>query len=448
MKGRIDSATRASSHARALQVSRLLSRLRLAADDPFRDADVRLLFGAQAVSILGSQVSHIAFPLIAVDVIQASNGSIVLLEAAFLMPFVLLSLPVGALLDRRARRPVMVLMDLLRTAALLIVPLSFVMDALTMPVLYAVLFIIGAGTLIYDVANQSYLPALLRGPRLAEANSRIMVIDSGASVAGPPIAGVIIGRLGGPLAILLDSLSYLISALMLRKIKHLEVPPVVSEGAAPSRLRDEIRQGLHWVLTHPHLRGNALAALLFNFFGAIANGAVLIAYGRRELLLPAELLGLILGAGVLGLLIGSLTARRIAERIGVGRSIILGGFLLPSMPLGFALLDVSMGVIVLALFSVLFQVVAFFGAALFHTNQVTYRQLVTPKALLGRMNASMKWLMLIGMPLGAVVGSIIAEQYGLQAALYASAIGIIVGPIPLFFSGIASVVRQPEHSEE
>jgi MFS family permease len=322
------------------------------------------------------------------------------------------------------------------------------LNALSMPVLYVVLFIIGAGTLIYDVANQSYLPELLRGPRLAEANSRLMVIDSGASVAGPPIAGVIIGRFGGPLAIFLDSFSYLISALMLRKIKHVEVPPVVIEGAAPSRLRDEIRQGLHWVLTHPHLRGNALAALLFNFFGAIANGAVLIAYGRRELLLPAELLGLILGAGVLGLLIGSLTARRIAARIGVGRSIILGGFLLPTMPLGFALLDVSMGVVALALLSVLFQVVAFFGAALFHTNQVTYRQLVTPKALLGRMNASMKWVMLIGMPLGAVVGSIIAEQFGLQAALYASAIGIIVGPIPLLFSGIASVVRQPEHSEE
>jgi MFS family permease len=253
---------------------------------------------------------------------------------------------------------------------------------------------------------------------------------------------VIIGRFGGPLAIFLDSFSYLISALMLRKIKHVEVPPVVIEGAAPSRLRDEIRQGLHWVLTHPHLRGNAVAALLFNFFGAIANGAVLIAYGRRELLLPAELLGLILGAGVLGLLIGSLTARRIAARIGVGRSIILGGFLLPTMPLGFALLDVSMGVVALALLSVLFQVVAFFGAALFHTNQVTYRQLVTPKALLGRMNASM-----IGMPLGAVVGSIIAEQFGLQAALYASAIGIIVGPIPLLFSGIASVRRQPEHTD-
>lgn len=428
-------------------MSRLLSRLRIGADDPFRDANVRLLFGAQAVSILGSQVSHIAFPLIAVDVIQASNGSIVLLEAAFLMPFVLLSLPVGALLDRRARRPVMFWMDLLRTAALLLVPLSFMMDALSMPVLYLVLFIIGAGTLIYDVANQSYLPELLRGPRLAEANSRIMVIDSGASVAGPPIAGVIIGRLGGPLAILLDSLSYLLSALMLRKITHVEVPPAVSDGAAPSRLRDEIRQGLHWVLTHPHLRGNATAALLFNFFGAIANGAVLIAYGRRELLLPAELLGLILGAGVLGLLIGSLSARSIAAKIGVGRSIIIGGFLLPSMPLGLALLDVSMGVVAIALLSVFFQVVAFFGAALFHTNQVTYRQLVTPKALLGRMNASMKWVMLIGMPLGAVVGSIIAERFGLHAALYASAIGIVVGPVPLLFSGIASVRRQPEHTD-
>jgi MFS family permease len=425
----------------------LLSRLRLGADDPFRDADVRLLFGAQAVSILGSQVSHIAFPLIAVDVIQASNGSIVLLEAAFILPFVLLSLPVGALLDRRARRPVMVLMDLLRTAALLIIPLSVLLNALSMPVLYLVLFIIGAATLIYDVANQSYLPELLRGSRLAEANSRIMVIDSGASVAGPPIAGVIIGRFGGPLAIFLDSFSYLISAAMLRRMKHVEVPPVSSQGAAPSRLRDEIRQGLHWVLTHPHLRGNALAALLFNFFGAMANGAVLIAYGRRELLLPAELLGLILGAGVIGLLIGSLTSRKIAARIGVGRSIILGGILLPSMPLGFALLDVSMGVVSIALFAVLFQVIAFFGAALFHTNQVTYRQLVTPKALLGRMNASMKWVMLIGMPLGAVVGSIIAEQLGLQAALYASAIGIVVGPIPLFFSGIASVRRQPEHTD-
>jgi MFS family permease len=425
----------------------LLSRLRLGADDPFRDADVRLLFGAQAVSILGSQVSHIAFPLIAVDVIQASNGSIVLLEAAFILPFVLLSLPVGALLDRRARRPVMVLMDLLRTAALLIIPLSVLLNALSMPVLYLVLFIIGAATLIYDVANQSYLPELLRGSRLAEANSRIMVIDSGASVAGPPIAGVIIGRFGGPLAIFLDSFSYLISAAMLRRMKHVEVPPVSSQGAAPSRLRDEIRQGLHWVLTHPHLRGNALAALLFNFFGAMANGAVLIAYGRRELLLPAELLGLILGAGVIGLLIGSLTSRKIAARIGVGRSIILGGILLPSMPLGFALLDVSMGVVSIALFAVLFQVIAFFGAALFHTNQVTYRQLVTPKALLGRMNASMKWVMLIGMPLGAVVGSIIAEQLGLQAALYAGAIGIVVGPIPLFFSGIASVRRQPEHTD-
>jgi predicted MFS family arabinose efflux permease len=106
-----------------------------------------------------------------------------------------------------------------------------------------------------------------------------------------------------------------------------------------------------------------------------------------------------------------------------------------------------MGVVAIALLSVLFQVVAFFGAALFHTNQVTYRQLVTPKALLGRMNASMKWVMLIGMPLGAVVGSIIAERFGLHAALYASAIGIVVGPVPLLFSGIASVRRQPEHTD-
>ena len=426
----------------------LFSRIRLAADDPFRDPNVRLLFSAEGISILGSQVSHIALPLIAVDVISASNGAIALLEAAFLLPFVFFSLPVGALLDRRTRRPVMVAMDLVRTAALLLIPLSYAISALSMPVLYLTLFIIGTATLIFDVAAQSYLPELLRGPRLATVNSRLMVIDSGASVVGPPIAGVIVGRFGGPIAVIIDSLSFLWSALLLRRLRHIETPPVVDAAAPTSRLRDEIREGLAWVLGHKHLRGNATAALLFNFFGAIANGAVIIAYGRRELFLPTELLGFILGAGVIGLLIGSFTAGRIAERIGVGRSIILGGFLLPTMPLGLALISAPMGPLLITILAIASQVLAFFGAAIFHTNQVTYRQIVTPKHLLGRMNASMKWVMLVGMPLGAVVGALIADSFGLRAALFAGALGIIVSPIPLLLSGISSVVRQPEHADE
>ena len=182
----------------------IASRIWLSPDDPFTDANVRLLFGAQGISMLGSQISNIAFPLIAVDVIKASNGAIALLEAAFLLPFVFFSLPVGALLDRRTRRPVMVAMDLVRTAALLLIPLSYSIGAISMPLLYLMLFIIGTATLIFDVADQSYFPELLRGPRLAVANSRLMVMESGAGVVGPPIAGVIVGRLGGPLAVLID----------------------------------------------------------------------------------------------------------------------------------------------------------------------------------------------------------------------------------------------------
>ena len=426
----------------------ITSRLRLSPDDPFTDANVRLLFSAEGISILGSQVSHIALPLIAVDVISGSNGAIALLEAAFLLPFVFFSLPVGALLDRRTRRPVMVAMDLVRTAALLLIPLSYAIGALSMPVLYLTLFIIGTATLIFDVAAQSYLPELLRGPRLATVNSRLMVIDSGASVVGPPIAGVIVGRFGGPIAVIIDSLSFLWSALLLRRLRHIETPPVVDAAAPTSRLRDEIREGLAWVLGHKHLRGNATAALFFNFFGAIANGAVIIAYGRRELFLPTELLGFILGAGVIGLLIGSFTAGRIAERIGVGHSIILGGILIPTMPLGLALISASMGPLLITILAIASQILAFFGAAIFHTNQVTYRQIVTPKHLLGRMNASMKWVMLAGIPLGAVVGAVIADSFGLRGALFAGALGIIVAPIPLLLSGISSVVRQPEHADE
>lgn len=426
----------------------------LPANDPIRDRNVALLFGAQGISSLGSQVSHVAFPLIAVDVIRASNGAIALMEAAFLLPFVLFGLPVGTLVDRRSRRPVMVAMDLVRMGALLIIPIAAAFGTLQMSLLYVVLFVVGSGTLIYDVASQSYLPSLLRGDGLAKANGRFMVIESTAGVVGPSIAGVAVGRLGGPIAIVVDSISYLVSAVMLRSVRHREASTakiVLSANTKTSQLRgfvSEMREGLRWVLTHPHLRGNAAAALLFNFFGGIASGPLLIAYARRELHLPAEAIGVILGGGIVGLVVGSVVAGSIAKRIGVGRTIIVGGFILPTMPLGFALIDASMGVPAIILIAVLVQVVAFFGAALFHVNQVTYRQLVTPQRLLGRMNASMKWLMLLGMPLGAVVGSIIAEGAGLRTVLFAGAAGVVIAPIPLLFSGIASVTDQPHGHHE
>jgi MFS family permease len=425
------------------------SWLRIPQGDLFADRDIRLLFGAQGVSMLGSQVSNIAIPLIAIDVIHASDGGVALIEGAFLLSYVLFSLPVGALLDRRTRRPVLIAMDLARMGLLLALPVSYALGALSMGLLYIVAFFLGFGSLIYDVAHQSYLPALLKGPRLAAANSRLMVLDSAASITGPSIAGIAVGRFGGPFAIILDSLSYLASALLLRRVQHVEVPPAYAADSAPRvSLRSEMREGLAWVLGHPHLRGNALAALTMNFFAGIANGGVMIAYARRELLLPAELIGIILGAGVIGLILGSLSSARIAERIGVGRSIIVGAAILPIFPLVLALLNTGIGSAGIALIAIGGQIVAYFGAALFHSNQITYRQLITPKRLLGRMNASMKWVMLLGMPLGTVVGALIADAAGLRAALFAGAIGIIFGPLPLFFSGIAAVKRQPSHTIE
>ena len=376
------------------------TRLRLAVDDPFQNADVRLLFGAQGISSLGSQVSHIAFPLIAIDVINASNGSIALLELAYLIPFVLLGLPAGALLDRRTRRPVLIATDIARTGLLLIVPLCYVLNILSMPILLVVLFLIGACSLLYDVAHQSYLPAILRGPQLGVANGRLMAMESATGVAGPALAGLAVARL----------------------------------------------TGLAWVVQHPHLRGNALAARIFNFFGGLASGPLIIAYARRELALPTELIGFVIGAGTIGIVVGTIVNAKVVRWLGMGRTLVLGGFILPVMPLGFALLDRSMGVPLIAALAILTQFVAFFGAGLFHVNQVTYRQLITPARLLGRMNASMKTVMLLGLPLGALIGSVIAENFGLRAALFAGAAGIILGPLPLLASGIARVHAQPAHT--
>lgn len=426
----------------------LFSRLRIAADDPFRSADIRLLFGAQGISSLGSQISHIAFPLIAVDVIRASNGSIALLETAFLLPFVLFGLPAGALLDRRTRRPVLIATDLLRMVLILVIPAAYLANLLSMPLLLVVLFLVGLLTLIYDVAHQSYLPEIINGPQLAAANGRLMALDSATGVAGPALAGVLIGRFGGPIAMLVDGASFLLSAGMVQRVRHKERPRAIEAVAGTSTsLRAEMREGLAWVWGHPHLRGNALAALLFNFFGGIASGPLLIAYSRRELALPAELIGFVLGAGTLGIVVATLTNGAVTQRFGMGRTLVAGGAILPLMPLGFALLDVSMGVPFIAFAAIVIQFVALLGAGYFHVNQVTYRQLITPSRLLGRMNASMKTLMLLGLPLGAFIGAFIAEHFGLRTTLFVGAIGVLVGPVPLLLSGIAKVASQPKAEE-
>jgi Na+/melibiose symporter-like transporter len=343
---------------------------------------------------------------------------------------------------------VLIATDIARTGLLLIVPLCYVLNILSMPILLAVLFLIGACTLLYDVAHQSYLPAILRGPQLGVANGRLMAMESATGVAGPALAGIAVARLTGPIALVIDSLSFLVSALMVQRVRHVEQAPTFTEREVEERsLWREMREGLAWVVQHPHLRGNALAALIFNFFGGLASGPLIIAYARRELALPTELIGFVIGAGTIGIVVGTIVNAKVVRWLGMGRTLVLGGFILPVMPLGFALLDRSMGVPLIAALAILTQFVAFFGAGLFHVNQVTYRQLITPARLLGRMNASMKTVMLLGLPLGALIGSVIAESFGLRAALFAGAAGIILGPLPLLASGIARVHAQPAHNE-
>jgi predicted MFS family arabinose efflux permease len=245
-----------------------------------------------------------------------------------------------------------------------------------------------------------------------------------------------------------DAFSFLVSALMVQRVRHVEEVPTFTEQEVEERsLWREMREGLAWVVQHPHLRGNALAALIFNFFGGLASGPLLIAYARRELELPTELIGFVIGAGTVGIVVGTIINAKVVKWLGMGRTLVLGGFILPVMPLGFALLDRSMGVPLIAALAILTQFIAFFGAGLFHVNQVTYRQLITPARLLGRMNASMKTVMLLGLPLGALIGSVIAENFGLRATLFVGAAGIILGPLPLLTSGIARVHAQPAHTE-
>ena len=158
--------------------------------------------------------------------------------------------------------------------------------------------------------------------------------------------------------------------------------------------------------------------------------------------------GLVFGAGTLGIVLATLANGAVTRRFGMGRTLVAGGAILPLMPLGFWLLDASMGTPTIAVAAILIQFVALLGAGFFHVNQVTYRQLITPSRLLGRMNASMKTLMLLGLPLGSFIGAFVAEHLGLRATLLVGAFGVVFGPIPLLLSGIARVAAQPPSATE
>ncbi|MFD5886125.1 MFS transporter [Streptomyces sp. NPDC060334] len=400
---------------------------RAAAGGPMRVRDFRLLLAGAATGQLGAQVTLVALPLVAVLELDAPAFQVGLLTAAETAAFLLVGLPAGALVDRMRKRSLMIRADLVRAVAMASIPAAALAHALTMAQLYVVALVIGVATVFFDVAHQSYLPQILPRDQLVAGNGALETVRSTAQVTGPGVGGGLVQLVGAHLAVVADAIGYLLSALFLLRVKQPEETP---EPAAGASLRKEIAEGVRFVFGHPLLRVIALTTGLANLCTAVLMATQTVHLVRVVGLEPGGL-GLVLSASAVGGLLGALCAGRLAARLGQARVILLS--VLVTGPFALLWPLSGHGLSGAALFAAGSAVVSF-GAVVYNIAQVSFRQGLCPPRLLGRMNATLRFLMWGTLPLGALIGGALAQSHGSRTALAWCAVGILAVPLPLLFS--------------
>ena len=409
----------------------------------WRHGDFLRLWSAETVSQFGSHVTALALPLVAIIVLQASAFQVALLGVIEMAPFILLSLPAGVWVDRMRRKPILVVADLARAALLLSVPAVYWLDALSIEQLYVVGFLAGTATVFFDVSYQSYLPSLVSREQLVEGNSKLEISRSGAQLTGPGLAGGLVEALTAPVAVFVDALSFVGSALFLFRIRRPERPPERSAtSAARPSMRTDLREGLAYVLGHRHLRWIAASTATFNLFSSVMFSIFLV-FAVRELDMGAGVIGIVFAIGNVGYLGGAVLANKLGRRLGIGPTIVLGAAM-GSGSLLYAIAPASSPIP----FLVAGQIVVSLGLPLYNITQVSYRQAITPERLQGRMNSVMRFIVWGVMPLGSLVGGALATTAGLRTAMWVGAVGMSFAFVPVLLSSVRSLREMPEPVEE
>jgi MFS family permease len=402
----------------------------------WRNGDFLRLWSAQTISQFGSEITALALPLVALLVLDASAFEVAALATVEWAPWLLFSLPAGAWVDRVHRRPVLILADLGRGVALLSVPIAYALDALTLWQLYGVGFATGVLTVFFDVAYQSYLPSLVERRQLGEGNSKLEISRSGAGLAGPGLAGALVELLTGPVAILADAISFFVSAVLLGRIRREERVPPPESG---TRLFAEIVEGVRYVFGNEHLRPSMAFVAVSNFFNQVLWTMFLV-YAVRRLGWTPGTIGLVLTLGNLGFLAGAVVAPRVSTRLGVGPTMIAAAVLccwplvlVPVAPAGYAIPAV-----------VVAAAVASFGGVVFNVVAISLFQAITPDRLLGRMNASRRFVVWGVIPLGSLTGGLLTAWIGLRPTLFVGAVGASFAFLPLLFSPVRALREVPD----
>ncbi|TYB67177.1 MFS transporter [Nonomuraea sp. PA05] len=391
-----------------------------------RNPDFLRFLSSHVANELGANISRVALPLVAVLVLHAGPAEVGVLSSLQTAAFLLIGLPTGVWVDRLRKRRVMMASDLAKFVLLGSIPAAAALDVLTIEMMFAVALLAGVSQVFNDVADQTYLPHLVSTPQLSDGNAKLEIIRSGAFLAGPGVGGALVQLLGAPRTIVATAIGALASAFLLLAIKVPDKPPADAEHGPLLR---GIREGLSYVWRDRLLRAFVATSGINNLCVSGVLGLSVLFLAETVRLSPGAV-GVLLMSGGIGGVLGGLTGGWLSRRLGSARAtwlaVLIGapaGLLLP-------MTQADWRVVCFAVTSIMIS----WAAAMSNVGQTTYRQTVTPDHLLGRVSASVRFVTWGVMPLGALVGGLVAQQIGVREALWLLMIGRMVAFVPLLFS--------------
>lgn len=402
-----------------------------------RNRAFMLVWSAATVSVFGSYVTRIALPFVAILTLGAGPIEVAVLRSLELVAALVVGFIAGAWVDRLRRRPVLIWADIGRAALLGSIPLAALAGWLTLPQVFIVAAVAAVLTTFFDVADQAYLPTIVPRSDLVRANGALAATSSAVEFVAFGVAGFLVNLLTAPIAILIDGISFVVSAILLGSIRRPEPPPPPAADRDP--VTQEIREGLRLVIRDPVLRG-----LVGGMMGLAAMwgifGAIWLLFVVDELRLDPALIGVIAALGGFGSLLGALLASRATARFGIGNVIIasmlfaaFGNLLIPLAPAGLPLVAIAclLGQ----------QLIGDTAVTVFDVTEISVRQARVGDRQLGRVNATVRVAMVLAQLVATLLGGLLAELIGLRGAAFLAPIGALLGAWALWASPVRSLRR-------
>jgi MFS family permease len=402
--------------------------------------DFRQLWIGDALSQVGAQLTALALPIYAVTTLRATEMEMGFLNASQTAAFLLIGLPAGAWIDRMRKRNVLIWADLLRGLVLAAVVALALTGHATMPVLYVSSLILSVATVFFDIAHLSYVPGLVGLKHVSEGNTKLQATYSVAAVAVPAVGGWLLKIVAAPFLIGVNVITYFASVIFLGRIKKREDLPA-KDTQLP--IGQAIAEGLRFVVRTPMLNRLVFATGASAIFSTM-GWTMLVKYVVDHLGIDEGTLGIVLSASAVGGIVGAVITRTMTRIIGEGRIIAISALATPLLFVGIPLADPLMKagmnpLIPLVVSGFLMQV----SNTFFNVSQVSFRQRVCPPHLLGRMNASFRFIVWGGMPIASLLAGVIATHFGMVTMMWVVVVGESIAAMPLIFSKFMTMRELP-----